>query len=229
MSLAKPLGLWKPLLFIILIIILFIGARSFDLGARVGELRSWIDSLGAWGPLVFLFLYIVGVVALLPGSVLTILASILFGSLWGVIVVIFGATIGASLAFLIARYFARGAIEKRLAQNEKFSRLDRMTEDYGSIIVAITRLLPIFPFNLLNYAFGLTRIRFWTYVGWSWLCMLPGTILYVVGIDAVTTSLAEGRIPWVLVGILVLIGLILTLLVHQARAKLKARPTEIQP
>ena len=88
---------------------------------------------------------------------------------------------------------------------------------YGAIIVAITRLVPLFPFNLLNYGFGLTRVPFWTYVGWSWLCMLPGTILYVLGADALTQGLTRGEIPWPLVVAFAAIAVILTLLVRRAR------------
>ena len=77
-----------------------------------------------------------------------------------------------------------------------------MTREHGAIIVAITRLVPVFPFNLLNYGFGLTGVPFWTYVFWSWLCMLPWTILFVVGADTVTQALSQGRIPWLLILVL---------------------------
>lgn len=124
------------------------------------------------------------------------MAEILFGSVLGVLTVSLASTLGASLAFLLARYVARAAVAQRFGQNQKFHRLDRMTEEHGAIIVAITRLIPLFPFTLLNYGFGLTAVPFWTYVFWSWLCMLPMTVVFVVGADAVTLSLSEGRIPW---------------------------------
>ena len=88
-----------------------------------------------------------------------------------------------------------------LAGSERFARLDRLTGRHGAVIVAITRLVPLFPFTLLNYGFGLTRIRLRTYVFWSWLCMLPGTVLYVVGADAVARALVSGRIPWTAAGV----------------------------
>ena len=125
--------------------------------------------------------------------------------------------------FLIARYFARDAVARRLSSNETFQRLDRLTEEHGAIIVALTRLVPLFPFNLLNYGFGLTRIPFWTYVIWSWVCMLPATILFVVGADAFTEGLTQGRVPWALVGVLVAVGLVLTFLIRYARRKLTER------
>lgn len=213
----------RPVILIVALIAALVLAKAFGLGDRLGELRGWIDSLGAWGPVVFVFLYAVATVAGLPGSALTIAAGALFGSVVGIIVVIFGATLGASLAFLVSRYFARDAVSRWLSRNEKFRKLDEMTEKHGAIMVAITRLVPIFPFTLLNYGFGLTRVNFWTYVLWSGLCMLPGTILYVVGADAFTKGFERGEIPWPLVGALVVSAVILTLLVRHARRILKER------
>ena len=111
--------------------------------------------------------------------------------------------------------------------NEKFRQLDTLTERHGAIIVAITRLVPIFPFNLLNYGFGLTRVPFGTYLFWSWLCMLPGTVLYVVGADAFTQGLAEGRVPWALLGALVAALVVLVLLVRYARRTLARREAAV--
>ncbi|MGH7423919.1 MAG: TVP38/TMEM64 family protein, partial [Candidatus Methylomirabilales bacterium] len=164
---------WRPVLLVAIILLMLVLARIFGIGERLGALRSWIEGLGSWGPVAFFFLYAAAVVAAIPGSPLSVAAGTLFGSALGVVVVIHAATLGASLAFLIARYFARDAIARRLANNERFQRLDRLTEEHGAIIVALTRLVPLFPFNLLNYGFGLTRVPFWTYVFWSYLCMLP--------------------------------------------------------
>jgi uncharacterized membrane protein YdjX (TVP38/TMEM64 family) len=177
--------------------------------------------MGAWGPVVFVPLYAMAVVAALPGSALTVAAGALFGSVLGVLVVSTAATLGASLSFLIARYFARDAIARWLSTNEKFRRLDQLTEQHGVIIVALTRLVPLFPFNLLNYGFGLTRVPFWTYLFWSWLCMLPGTILYVVGADALTQGIARGEMPWVLIGAIGGVGALLMMLVRYARRRLQ--------
>ena len=120
---------------------------------------------------------------------MTAAAGALFGSFWGVVYVNIAATIGAALAFLVARYWARRAVVNWLQGNARFQKLDALTSKHGAVIVAVTRLVPLFPFNLLNYGFGLTRVGFWTYLFWSWLCMLPGTVLYVVGTDAVLTAL----------------------------------------
>jgi len=218
---SKGRGLWRPIVLIAVIVAVLIVARVLGLGERLGDLQDWIKSLGFLGYLVFAAIYIVAVVTGIPGSAITIAAGVLFGSVVGVILVSIASTVGASLAFLIARYFARDAIARWLSKKEKFNRLDELTEKHGAIIVAITRLIPVFPFNILNYGFGLTRVRFFTYVFWSWLCMLPGTVLYVVGTDAFA-NIAKGQIPWTLIGIVVGALAVLTILGILARRRLKA-------
>jgi len=216
-------GLWKPIVLMTLVIGVLIIARSLGLGERLGELKDWIQSFGHWGPVVFLLVYIAAVVAAVPGSAITVAVAAVYGSLLGMIIVSVGATIGASLCFLIARYFARESLQKWLAKKDKFRELDELTEKHGAIIVAVTRLVPLFPFNLLNYGFGLTRVRFWTYVFWSWLCMLPVTALYVVGTDAFATGFEEGELPWPLILIFILLFIVIVLLGFVAKRKLKAK------
>src|SRR4030042_2814997 len=213
--------MWRPILLIACIIAIFILAIVLGAGEKLGTLREWIQSLGALGPAVFVGLYVLGVVIGIPGSALTVAAGGLFGSLLGVILVSLTSTIGASFSFLIARYFARDAIANWLSKREKFKKLDGMTEEHGAMIVAATRLIPIFPFNLLNYGFGLTKIPFWTYVFWSWLCMLPGTVLYVVGVDAMIQLIVQRKEQWILLGVIAGVGVLLALLVKFARSKIK--------
>ncbi len=213
--------MWRPILLIGLIVLIFILAILLGVGEKLATLRQWIQSLGVLGPLVFVGLYVLGVVVGIPGSALTVAAGGLFGSFLGVILVSLASIIGASLAFLIARYFARGAVANWLSKNEKLKKLDVLTEKHGAMMVAITRLVPIFPFDLLNYAFGLTRIPFWTYVFWSWLCMLPGTVLYVVGVDAVIQAIVHRKVPWPLLGVIAGVGVLLVVLVRLARRKIK--------
>lgn len=220
---ASAFGWVRPVILVVALIAAVVLAKMFGLGSRLGELRGWIGSLGAWGPVAFVFLYAVAAVAALPGSALTIAAGALFGSVTGIIVVSLGSMLGASAAFLIARYFARDAVRRWLSRSDRLHKLDELSEKHGAIIVAITRLVPLFPFDLLNYGFGLTKVRFWTYFWWSWLCMLPGTILYVVGADAITKGLKEGKVPWPLVGVLLAAVALVILLVQRARRLLKQR------
>lgn len=193
--------LWKLALFAVIVLSMIVLARVLGLGERLLELRDWIAAMGPAGMAIYVGLYIVAVLAALPGLPISIAGAAIFGAFHGVILVSIGSTLGSGLAFLTARYLARDAVGRWLSGNEKFRRLDRMTEKHGAIIVAVTRLVPLFPFNLLNYGFGLTRVPFWTYLFWSWLCMLPGTIAYLVGTDAVILAVTTGEIPWAAVGV----------------------------
>ncbi|MFH1282708.1 MAG: TVP38/TMEM64 family protein [bacterium] len=218
----KYKNIWKPLIFLGILLIIILLARIFNIGEQLDNLRDWIESFGTLGIFIFLGIYIIAVVAAIPGSALTIAAGALFGSVIGVITVSIGSTVGASLAFLIGRYFARDAVAGWLAKSEKFAKLDLMTEKHGAFIVALTRLFPIFPFNMLNYGFGLTKVKFWTYVLWSWLCMLPGTMVYVIGSDAIVKTTKSGVVPLELIGILVGAVTLLAVLVRFASKKLKS-------
>ncbi len=214
----------KPLLLLVPLVALAIAAPALGLGQWIAQLRGWIEGFGALGPLVFALVYAVAIVAAVPASLLTVAAGAMFGSVVGVATVAAGATAGAAAAFAIARWLARDAVSGWLGRSEKFMRLDAMTERHGAVIVAITRLLPIFPFSLLNYGFGLTRVRFGTYVLWSFLRMLPGTALYVVGADALTSGIAQGRIPWGLVAALAAIVALLAFAIRRARRVLAPAP-----
>lgn len=213
-------NLWKLILFISLLAAVIILFRLMGWGDKLALLRDWISGLGVWGPFVFVLLYIVAVVAALPGAAITIAGATLFGSVLGVVLVSIASIIGASLAFLIARHLARDFILRKLSSNETFRKLDRLTQEHGAAVVAITRLVPLFPFDILNYGFGLTAVPFKTYVFWSWLCMLPGTILYVVGTDAIVKGISSGKVPWLLVIVIVLAGILLAFLVRLAKKKL---------
>jgi uncharacterized membrane protein YdjX (TVP38/TMEM64 family) len=213
--------IWKLVLFAAIVLSLIVLARAFGLGERLQELREWIAAMGPLGMAVYVGLYIVAVVAAVPGLPISIAGAAIFGAFKGVVLVSIGSTLGAGLAFLTARYLARDAVGRWLSGNEKFQRLDRLTEKHGAIIVAITRLVPLFPFNLLNYGFGLTRVPFWTYLFWSWLCMLPGTIVYLVGTDAVIRAATTGEVPWIIVGVFVAALAAVLLAVRFAKGRLK--------
>lgn len=147
-------------------------------GDYIGPFSQWVDGLGFLGPLVFIVAYAAAVVAFVPASLLTLGAGAIFGVIQGVLYVFVAATIGAGLSFLVARYVARDAVEKRLAGNEKIASIDRAIAAEGRKIVFLLRLVPIIPFNALNYGLGLTRVSFADYLVAS-IGMIPGTLLYV--------------------------------------------------
>lgn len=140
------------------------------------SLEQWVENAGSAGPLVFMLVYAIGTVFFLPGSVLTLAGGALFGPVWGTFYNLTAATIGAALSFIIARYIASDWVENKTGGRMK--QLVNGVESEGWRFVAFVRLVPLFPFNLLNYALGITRIKFSHYVIASYICMLPGAIAY---------------------------------------------------
>jgi uncharacterized membrane protein YdjX (TVP38/TMEM64 family) len=161
------------------VVTLMILARWLPLAQAIHALETWISGLGAWAPLAFGLIYLVAVLALLPATPFSLAAGALFGLLTGAVTVSLASTMAAALAFLIARYLAREAVARWLEADPKLSEIDRAIADRGWRIVALLRLSPAVPFNLQNYLYGLTGIRFWPYLVTSWLAMMPGTLLYV--------------------------------------------------
>lgn len=170
----------------------------------IDRLDAWLDAAGIAAPLLFIAIYAVAAVLFLPGSVLTLAGGALFGPLWGTVFNLTGATIGAALAFLIARYAAADWVRSRAGKG--IGRLIQGVEAEGWRFVAFTRLVPLFPFNLLNYALGLTRIGFVPYVIASFVFMLPGAVAYTwlgyVGREAAAGR--EGLIEKVLIALALL-------------------------
>jgi uncharacterized membrane protein YdjX (TVP38/TMEM64 family) len=140
---------------------------------------DWLDNRGPWGPALFIAIYVVATVLFVPGSALTLGAGALFGVIKGSIYVSIASTLGAACAFLVGRHLARELIARKIGDNEKFAAIDKAVAEAGWKIVGLMRLSPVFPFTLLNYAFGLTRVRFRDYVIASWIGMMPGTAMYV--------------------------------------------------
>lgn len=141
--------------------------------------QDWAKGAGWIGIAGYILMYVVATVAFLPGWILSVGAGLIYGVALGSVIISIGSTLGATIAFVLARTFLRGTIENKVAGNEKFSAIDEAVGQSGWKIVLLLRLSPIFPFNLLNYGLGLTPVPLWHYVLASWAGMIPGTILYV--------------------------------------------------
>ena len=232
MSLEKSSGnLFKVIVAAVMIVFLVVAAELFDLQRILHDALTWISGLGVLGPILFAGLYILACVLSLPGFILTLGAGAVFGVITGFIAVSIGSTLGAACAFLIGRYLARDLVAARIVGNEKFKAVDEAVGREGWKIVLLTRLSPVFPFNLLNYAFGLTKVSLKHYFFASWLGMIPGTVMYVY-IGSLAGDLASlggaerARTTgeWVLYGIGLLATLLVTVFVTRlARRTLSAR------
>lgn len=154
-------------------------SRFVDVRGVIGDVLGRIEDLGFLGALAFIGLYVVVCVFFLPGSLLTLGAGAIYGLFRGTVLVSVASMAGATVAFLIGRYLARDWVGNKIAGNAKFKAIDEAVAREGWKIVGLIRLSPAFPFSLLNYAFGVTRVSFRDYFFASWIGMLPGTIMYV--------------------------------------------------
>jgi uncharacterized membrane protein YdjX (TVP38/TMEM64 family) len=192
---------------------------------------QWVQDLGAVGAIAFILIYILSTVAFFPGTVLTLGAGVVFGVVVGSLYVLIGATIGAIAAFLIGRYVARGWVSEKIQGNQKFQAIDEAVGREGLKIVFLTRLSPAFPFVLLNYAYGVTKVSFKDYVIGS-IGMIPGTVMYVYigslagNIAAIASPSQPTKLEW---GIRIA-GLIATVVatIYVTRIATKALATHVE-
>jgi uncharacterized membrane protein YdjX (TVP38/TMEM64 family) len=177
--------------------IVLVAVAGRILGGYLPGFAAWVESLGALGPVVFIAGYVLATILLAPGAVLTLAAGAIFGVTEGVLYVFAAATAGACGAFLVARHLLRDLVRRRVAHDGRFGAIERAVAEQGFALVFLLRLSPLFPFNLLNYALGVTGVRFRDYALAS-VGMLPGTVLYVyygrVAGD-VASALAGNRSP----------------------------------
>ena len=170
---------WKWGSYAVILAALFAIISSLPLDTLSSGLKQWVESLGIWGPVALGVIYIIATIIFVPGTLLTLVAGAVFGLAIGFITVSIASTIGASLAFLIARYFARDKVASMAEDNRHFDAIDAAIEEGGWKVVGLLRLSPAIPFNVQNYLYGLTKVKFWEYVLTSWIAMMPGTFMYI--------------------------------------------------
>ena len=207
---------WIKLVFAGLMIIgLLLVLRQLPVTEWISQLEVLLKDMGGKGPVLYFVVYIIACVALLPGSALTLLAGALWGVVFGTVMVSLSSVAGATAAFLVGRYLARDKVEKQMAKFPKFKAVADSLGEGGLKLVTLIRLSPAFPFNLLNYMMGITRVRLKDYVLGSWIGMFPGTVMYVylgaAGTEIVKAQGDGGKSPqeWALL----VIGLTATIAV----------------
>ncbi len=218
----------RRVLVLVALALVIVAGFQFNLLSRVQGILSaalhWLEHLGGWAPAVFVLLYIASCVGCLPASILTVGAGVAFGVLTGSILVSIGATLGASAAFLVGRYLARDWVRRKIGHRPAFIAIDKAVAEEGWKIVFLTRLAPVFPFFLLNYAYGLTRVPLRHYVLATWIGILPGSVLFVY-IGALAKAGAESASPmrWVTRGFILVTAIIATVYLAKIAKRALAR------
>jgi len=174
---------WLKVIFLIASVLILIAvSQKLNISVRFSNLLQstllWVKMLGTMGAIAFIVIYNLATILFVPASILTLGGGAIYGVVWGSIYVFVAATLGAIFAFLIGRYFARGWFSEKIRNNMTFRAIDAAVVIDGFKIVLLTRLSPIFPFNMLNYVFGVTRVALKDYILGS-IGMIPATIMYV--------------------------------------------------
>ena len=209
-----------------LIAAVFVAWLALPVKEWIESFSDWVEGLGFWGGVIYAAFYAIATVLLVPGAPLTIAAGLVFGLAVGFPVVLVGATIGAALAFLAARYLVRQKVREIVDERPRLKAVDRAVAEEGWKIVAMVRLTPIIPFNVQNYFFGLTEINFWHYVAATAIGIVPGVLLYLYlgAIGGATLAGGEkfGPLQWGFLGAGLVITIVAVLLItKKAKAKLK--------
>lgn len=181
----------KMLIVVLIIVVVLILAKVTGLlnfMSNISAMQSYFQSLGFVGYGIYILLYIAVAVFMLPASVMTIVAGIVFGPILGGLLSLFGATIGATIAFVIARYFARNLIVDKFKGNSFFEKVEKGVKENGTSFLILTRLVPIFPYNVQNYAYGITSINIVTFFFVSLVCMAPGAFIYAFMAGEIVTN-----------------------------------------
>lgn len=230
---ADPNGwAWRKWLLVAVAVLALVAlVTTFDVRSLLRDALETIERLGPWGPALFVLVYALATVLFVPGSVLTLGAGALFGVLLGSVYVSLASTLGATAAFLVGRYLARGWVSRKIEGNATFATIDRAVAEEGWRIVGLTRLSPLFPFTLLNYAFGLTRVKLRDYVIASWIGMMPGTVMYVY-LGSIARAGASGpeRSPaqWALYGVGLIATLAVTVVITRIARRALAKRTHLK-
>ncbi len=204
---GSPVKLVVALIAIVAVVIIAAQMGLLDQLRDIEGLRLWFQELGAVGYIVYVLLYILVAVFMLPASAVTIVAGITFGSIVGGVLALFSATIGACVAFLVARYAARDMIVAKFGGNPLFKRIEDGVRENGTSFLILTRLVPVFPYNIQNYAYGLTSISLPTFALVSLITMAPGAFIYAyMAGEIVTQGVSAGLLMQFAVAGLVLFG-----------------------
>jgi len=229
-SAKKSRGQWLLYLggSIVLIAAAIFAFKYFDGQDLLKQAIAWVGQRGPWGPIIFIAIYILAAMLFIPGSVLTLGGGAVFGVVWGSVYVSIGSTLGATCAFLVGRYLLRNSITRKVEGDKRFAAIDKAVAKEGWKIVGLTRLSPVLPFTLLNYAFGLTQVKLRDYILASWIGMMPGTVMgvYLGSLaQAATGERTRSTSEWVFYGVGLLATVVVTIFV--TRLARKALPKKL--
>lgn len=214
----------KLIIVVVLIVAAIVATATLPVQEYLESFLAWVEGLGVWGPIIVSAFYIPATVLFVPGSAITLGAGAVFGVVVGTIAVSIGSTLGSTAAFLVGRFFARDWVAAKVSDSPRFKAIDDAVAQNGFKIVLLTRLSPIFPYNLLGYMYGITQVRLRDYFFASWIGMFPGTVMYVylgtvLGLAAGTGDRERTTGEYVLLGVGLLATIAVTVVITKVARK----------
>lgn len=200
---------------------LFILAQFVDVATYVDDVRARLAEFGVWGPVVFVLAYALATAVGVPGTPLTIMCALVFDTLTAFVTMTAGTTLAATLGFFTSRYLARDAVERLLDGRKRIQRLRENVVRTPVLTILGMRLMPAFPFAVVNYSLGLSRISYWKYIGISQLAMVPMNLLWIFSADAVYRAVIRGEMAWGIVAVTGGLALVMFGLVHVVRTRVE--------
>lgn len=175
---TKPIKLMIPVLIFAAAVFLFKKDAAVTGLLDIKELQNWIESWGIWAPFMYVMVWIIASIAFFPVIPLKLIAGIIFGPVLGTVYTSIASTLGATFSFLLSRYCIRTTVVKLMETKENFRNIQKGVKANGWKMLIVTRVIPLFPYHLQNYIYGVTKIDLPRYVFVSWVCMLPANIAY---------------------------------------------------
>lgn len=193
-TVSRRRGRWPLAVAGLFLIAMVVASRAIDLSRHVETAQAWTAALGILAPAAFVVVYVAATLVGAPGTPFTLLSPFLFGPLTAFVVMVVASSASAAAGFLIARYLARDAFTERLGETDGFSRLARLVAAHDWIVIPFLRIVPVAPFAIVNYSFGLTGISFWRYALWTELAMVPMNALLILGADVFYVAAVRGTV-----------------------------------
>jgi uncharacterized membrane protein YdjX (TVP38/TMEM64 family) len=187
---------WPFVAFGLFLLAVVVASRAIDLERHVATAQAWTAALGILAPAVFVVVYVAATLVGVPGTPFTLLSPLLFGPLTAFVVMVVASGASAAGGFVIARYLARDALTERLGRTDGFARLARLVAAHDWVVIPFFRIVPVVPFAVVNYGFGLTAIPFWRYLLWTEVAMIPVNAVLILGADAFYLATIRGTVPW---------------------------------
>ena len=194
---------------VVLLVVLILAGRLIDIQSYLDIAQKWVWSLGPWGPIAYGVLYVVATLLFIPGSPFSIIAALLFGTLWGYVIMLCSTTIAAIISFLLARSLLKDRVQRHLGEQKLFETLSGWVEKNPWLAIPV---VPFFPFSLNNYALGLTHVTFRQYLLGSLAIFIPMTGIFIFGANALYRAAVRGEVSWGLLGGSVAVGLLILVL-----------------